>query len=148
MKRFKHEFVVKRDIKTVWNFFMDPKHIEVVSPREFNEVLIQCSTNRLALNADLLVSTGLFVKKHWQSKITRFEEFQAFKDEVQQSRILKWSHLHSFHQVEDQSTLVRDEVEFEFRLALIGRLIENLVYPRLISVFSHREKAIKEILER
>jgi ligand-binding SRPBCC domain-containing protein len=148
MRRFKHEFLVKRDINTVWNFFMDPRHIETVSPGEFNEVLLRCSTDRLSLNTDLWVSTSLFLKKRWHSKITRFDEFHEFKDEVQQSRLLKWSHLHCFHKVEDHITLVRDEVEFEFGLGLIGRVIESLVYPRLISVFSHREEVIRTILEK
>lgn len=127
---------------------MNPKHIEIVSPREFNELLIQCSTSRLSLNTDLRVSTGLFIKKHWHSKITRFEEFHEFMDEVQQSRILKWSHSHYFIKVGDNDTRVIDEVKFHFGYGLIGRIIESVVFPRIKRVFSYREQKIKEILEK
>jgi ligand-binding SRPBCC domain-containing protein len=126
---------------------MNPKHIEIVSPIEFNEVLIRCSTPRLSLNTDLWVSTGLFLKKRWHSKITRFEEFHEFMDEVQQSRLLKWAHLHRFIKVGDHDTRVIDEVKFEFGFGVIGRVIERFVFPRIISVFSHREQKIKEILK-
>jgi ligand-binding SRPBCC domain-containing protein len=126
---------------------MDPKHIEMVSPREFNEVLIRCSTTRLSLNTDLWVSTGLFMKKRWHSKITRFQELHEFMDEVQQSRLLKWAHLHCFIKLGEQSTLVRDEVELEFGFGLIGQVMERFVYPRIVFVFLHREQKIRDLLE-
>jgi ligand-binding SRPBCC domain-containing protein len=126
---------------------MNPKHIEIVSPREFNEVLIRCSTPRLSLNTDLEVSTGLFLKKRWHSKITRFEEFHEFMDEVQQSRLLKWAHLHRFIKVGVHDTRVIDEVMFEFGFGVIGRVIERFLLPRIISVFSYREQKIKKSLE-
>jgi len=127
---------------------MDPRHIEVISPREFSEVLIRCSTPRLSLNTDLWVSTGLFVKKHWHSKITRLEEFHEFMDEVQQSKLMHWAHLHRFAKLNDQSTRVIDEVKFEFGFGLIGSVIEIFVFPRIKSVFLYREQKIKEILEK
>lgn len=126
---------------------MNPKHIEIVSPKEFNEVLLRCSTPRLTLNTELWVSTGLFVKKCWHSKITRFEEFHEFMDEVQESRLMKWTHLHRFIKDGDQQTRMTDEVRFEFGLGAIGRMIEKIVLPRIISVFSSREQKIKDCLE-
>jgi len=147
MKTFERECVVKCDIKKVWNFFMDPRHIERISPTEFNEILLKCSTPQLSLNTDLWVSTGLFVKKRWHSRITRFDEFYEFMDEVQQSKLLKWAHLHRFIPVGDQGTQVIDEVKFEFAFGLLGRAIEGIVFPKLEQVFSFREQKIKEILE-
>jgi ligand-binding SRPBCC domain-containing protein len=129
-----------------WDFFMDPKHIEKVSPKEFNEVLIRCSTSRLGLNTELWVSTGLFVTKNWHSKITHFREFNEFTDEVQQSKLLKWSHMHQFVKVGDKTHLI-DEINFKFGYGLVGQIIENIVFPRMKMVFSNRERKIKEILE-
>lgn len=69
-------------------------------------------------------------------------------DEVQQSRILKWSHSHYFIKVGDNDTRVIDEVKFHFGYGLIGRIIERVVFPRIKRVFSYREQKIKEILEK
>ena len=126
---------------------MDPRHIEVVSPRDFNERLIKCSTTRLALDSDLSVRTNLFVKKSWHSKITKLEELNEFVDEVQQDRLLKWVHVHRFIQVDDRHTRLIDEVKFEFGFGIIGRIVERIVLRRLENVFSYREKKIKDILE-
>ena len=147
LKRFTREFDVDCEIKKVWAFFMNPKHIELVSPENFNEVLIRCSTPQLTLDSELRVSTGLFVKKHWHSKITSFKEFQEFTDEVQHSRLMKWTHRHYFVKKSDAETRLIDELEFQFGYGLIGLIIERLVLPKIERVFAIREKKIKEILE-
>ena len=118
---------------------MNPKHIEVGCPRHFNEVLLRSPTQQLSLNTDLRVSTGLNLKKHWHSRITSFDEFHEFTDEFQQSRGLKWTHRHIFSKVSD-TTRVIDELEFRFGYWLMGRLIEQLVYPKVEQIFCFREK--------
>ncbi len=60
-----------------------------------------------------------------------FDEFHEFSDEVQQSRLLKWTPRHSFNKVSDTETRVIDELEFRFGYWLIGRLIDRLVYPKV-----------------
>ena len=69
-------------------------------------------------------------------------------DEVQESRILKWSHSHYFTKVGDNDTRVIEEVKFHFGYGLIGRVIESVVFPRIKRVFSYREQKIKEILSK
>lgn len=127
---------------------MDPKHIEVVSPRDFDETLIKCSTSRLALGSDLSVCTKLFVKRYWHSKITKFEDLNEFVDEVQNDRLLRWMHIHRFIPVDNAHTRLIDEVRVEFSFGKIGRIIEWIVLPRLDRIFSYRGKKIKDILEQ
>jgi ligand-binding SRPBCC domain-containing protein len=87
------------------------------------------------------------VKRYWHSKITKFEELNEFVDEVQNDRLLEWTHLHRFIQVDNVHTRLIDEVRVEFRFGIIGRIIEWVVLPRLKEVFSYREKKIRDILE-
>src|SRR5438270_10950773 len=117
MKEYNHEFNVQCEIGKVWDFFMDPKHIEVISTRDFNEILIKSSTTRLAQGTELWVSTDLFVKRHWHSKITKIEELREFVDEVQGQRYFKWIHTHRFSQLDSNQTRIIDDVIFQFGFA-------------------------------
>ena len=147
MKEYNRTFIVRCEIGKVWDFFADPKHVEAVSPKDFDETLISCSTPRLVRESELVVCTKLFLKKFWRSKITKFEEMHEFVDEVQNERLMKWAHIHRFEKVDDAHTRITDRVRYEFGYWPVGLIIERIVFPRLLRVFAYRENRIKEILE-
>ena len=148
MKTYHHEFVIRCELKKVWDFFMSSNHFEVISPEDLNEKLIKSSTNRLALGTELWISTDLFVRRTWHSRITKLEEFREFVDEVPQDRLFaKWIHSHKFSQIDTTHTLVADNINFQFRYWIFGQMMERIIYPKLERIFAYRENKTKEILE-
>ena len=147
MKHYHHEFIVNCGLRKTWDFFMNPKHIEMISPPDFNETLINCTTPKLVQGSELFVRTELFISKNWHSKIVRLEEMNLFVDEVHDSKFLKWTHEHKFISENEGRTLVSDTVQFQLGFSIFGRILEPFIFQRIKRVFSFREMKIKAVLE-
>jgi ligand-binding SRPBCC domain-containing protein len=135
------------NIEKAWNFFMNPNHFEAISPRNFGETLVSASNVRLDAGTELRITTSLILKKTWHSIITKSEPYE-FVDEVSDGFFKKWVHSHKLSQVEDEKTAVVDEITFECRYGLVGRLFEGILLPKLDPIFRYREARTREILER
>jgi len=85
----------------------------------------------------------------WTSVILergRTEETAEFKDEMVEGPFKKWVHTHSFEATND-GTVVRDRVEFELPLWMLGRFGSPFFRLNAGRMFSQRHKKTKEILE-
>jgi ligand-binding SRPBCC domain-containing protein len=71
-----------------------------------------------------------------------------FTDEVQHSKLLKWTHRHYLVKLGDTKTQVIDQLEFHFGYWAIGRFIEWIVLPEVERIFFFREHKIRELLEK
>ena len=147
MQTFRHEFIVQCEIEAVWDFFTDPQHFEMISPENLKETLIECSTPKLGLGTDVWISTSLFFKRIWHSRIIKFEQYE-YVDEVHSGLMKKWIHRHEFIRSGNGQTLAIDEIMFELGYGIIGIVGERLVMAKLGPIFQHRERRAKEILDK
>lgn len=146
MKTYRHEFAVNSEIERVWDFFTDIKHFEMISPKNLNEVLLKASNTRLTEGTNVWLSTDLFVKRTWHSKIIKSEPYE-YVDEIREGLFKRWTHTHRFTRITDSQTSVMDEIAFELPYGLIGRILELIILNKLESIFKQREIKAREVLE-
>ena len=147
LRKFRHEFVVKAGIDSVWDFFTDPTHFETISPSNLKERLIKSSNPKLVEGTEVWISTSLFMKRRWHAVITKSVPYE-YVDSIAGSVFKSWSHIHKFIPTGDGATRVIDEIIFECRYGLMGRIIEVAIASKLPGIFHFRETKTKEILEK
>lgn len=140
MKKFLHSFVVNADIDRVWDFYTDIGHLEVITPPHVRLRLVKSSTgSRLREGTEVWLEGNLMVKSTWHSKITELRPY-VYVDEMLEGRFKVWKHTHAFERA-DGGTKVIDEIDFELRYGIIGRMLEGYAYKQLERIFAHRKEA-------
>ena len=151
-KIFNYVFIVNCPIARVWQFYTDVKHLEIITPKELELRIINCTTQKLTQGTGIWfegkIMTTSFKKSQWHSKITYLKPYE-YVDEMLKGPFKKWKHLHKFHSVDDekQETKVIDKVEFELPYNMVGKLFEGYAYRQLYKVFEHRKAATTKALE-
>ena len=86
----------------------------------------------------------------WVALITAFSLNEYFSDTQKQGPFHRWQHVHSFEAKTmdgHDGTLIRDAVEYEVGFGPIGRMLEKLVFQRLLrKTFEYRKQALESIL--
>lgn len=140
MKKFSYSFVVPADIDRVWDFYTDIGHLKVITPPEMRlSVVRTTSGTRLQEGMEVWLEGKLGIKSTWHSKITEMKPY-VYVDEMLEGRFRIWKHTHAFERV-DGGTRVVDEIEFELRYGLLGRMLDGYAYRQLERIFAHRKVA-------
>jgi ligand-binding SRPBCC domain-containing protein len=59
-----------------------------------------------------------------------------------------WKHAHKFRSLEDKTTEVIDEIDFELPYGFLGRCFESYVLGRLGRAFAYRKQATQRAMEK
>jgi ligand-binding SRPBCC domain-containing protein len=82
------------------------------------------------------------------SRITAFDRPRWFRDEMVRGRFARFVHDHWFEPIEG-GTRMRDVVEFESPLGLLGRIVDRLVLgPYLARLLRRRNLAVRSSVAR
>lgn len=97
---------------------------------------------------------GVLPRATWSSRIEerKKEGNQAwFRDEMVRGPFKRWIHTHSFERfdsrTETESTKIKDSVEYQLPLGLVGRAGSPLFQLQMRMMFRSRHKRTKELLE-
>jgi ligand-binding SRPBCC domain-containing protein len=132
--------VVPADIDKVWGFYADIGHLEVITPPHMRLKVIKSSTgSKLQQGTEVWLEGHLVVKSAWHSMITEMKPY-VYVDEMLEGRFKTWKHTHAFRQVEGGTEVV-DEIEFELRYGMLGRMLEGYAHKQLEKIFAHRKEA-------
>lgn len=86
----------------------------------------------------------------WTAKIVEFRPGRLFRDVQVAGPMTSWSHSHEFErQVRDgvEGTFIRDVVDYELPLGVLGRAAELLFARRMMHVtFQSRQRQVEQIL--
>lgn len=89
------------------------------------------------------------VHEQWTAVITEFAFNEYFSDVQKQGPFKSWHHTHTFEakSVDGQDgTVVGDEVEYEVGFGVVGTLLENMIFQRMMrSTFEHRKHALEKV---
>ena len=140
MRRFRHSFLVNAEIEQLWQFYTDIKHLEVISPPSLDLRVVKATHQQLEKGSEVWLAGKLVTRSKWHSSITSLGRYE-YVDEMISGRFRVWKHVHRFVEKEDEMTEVIDEIEFELRYGILGRLFEGFVQRKLKEVFAHREAA-------
>ena len=146
MKQFKNSFVVESDIDTVWKFYTNIKHLQIITPKTMALQIVKLQDNILQQGTEVWLNAKLVMKSKWHSKITYLKPYE-YVDEMITGRFKIWKHLHKFNRIDENKTQVIDEIYFELPYGLIGKLFENYVLKQLRDIFTYREKTTIEYLK-
>ena len=62
-------------------------------------------------------------------------------------RFKTWKHLHKFNKINDTSTEIIDQIDFQLHYGLIGKFFEGYAMRYLTEIFEYRKQATIETLQ-
>ena len=138
--------MVKANINKVWDFYTDIGHLNVISPPHMRLTLVKSTHQKLVQDSEVWLTGILLTRSNWHSKITALAPYE-YVDEMLTGRFRMWKHVHGFRKIDEHTTEVIDEIDFELHYGLLGRMFEGYVYSKLEKIFAHRKQATIRALE-
>lgn len=139
-------FTVNADINRVWEFYTDIGHLEVITPPEIQLKMVRSTTGRKLAEGTEVWLTGVPVtRSNWHSKITSLKPY-VYVDEMLSGSFKVWKHVHAFRKIDEKTTEVIDEIDFELPYGFLGRMFEGYAYRQLEQIFEHRKQATIKVL--
>jgi ligand-binding SRPBCC domain-containing protein len=146
VRRFRHSFTVKAGIDKVWDFYTDIDHLQVITPPRVQLTLVKSTHQKLVEGSEVWLTGILLTRSNWHSRITALAPYE-YVDEMLTGRFRVWKHVHGFRKVDDSTTEVIDEIDFQLHYGWLGRMFEGYVYSQLEKIFEHRKHATIKALE-
>jgi ligand-binding SRPBCC domain-containing protein len=168
-QRFEAEQSIAVPLPQVFAFFADPRNLPRIMPPKQGAKLVQLTLVPPSLPPDQTlanpphmagVGTEIIFKfraipylpmhERWAALITEFSLNEHFCDVQKQGPFRRWHHRHSFEgkTIDGRDgTLIRDLVEYEVGFGMIGRMLEGLLFQRMLrTMFEFRKRALERIL--
>ncbi len=147
--RFVKESIIRASPERVFAFHELPDVFKRLMPPWEKSRIIERAPS-LQPGARAIVETKLFglFNARWEALHTAYDPPRMFEDVQVKGPFRKWRHRHIIEPHETGATL-RDEIEYEPPLALLGRLASPLVIvPRLRKLFDYRHEVTRLWCER
>jgi hypothetical protein len=140
--------VIERPLEATFAFFSDAFNLEKITP-EFLRFRI-LTPRPLTMKAGTIIeySLSLFgVPFHWQTLIEQWEPGVQFVDRQLKGPYALWVHTHTFEVLDAERTLMRDRVEYQIPLGILGEIAHRLfVKATLEKIFAYRAEATARLL--
>jgi len=145
LKKFEKISTINCKIEDLFNFHLDMKNLENITPPNTKVDLI---------NKDFVPHQGgilkiktvkNFIPTTWEVKIDKIEEPNLLVDIALKSPFKYWKHSHVFTQKGNICEL-KDVVEYELPFGAIGNFFDFFIQKELRDMFDYRHKVTKEIL--
>jgi ligand-binding SRPBCC domain-containing protein len=131
----------------VFKFFVDPRNLEEITPPWVGFEVTHLE--QLPLAGGTMQEyriRWLRVPLRWESLIAEFDEGRSFTDVQTYGPYAYWRHEHTFEAVDDESTLVRDRVQYSLPFGVLGPLTHALLVRRqLDDIFDYRARVIEDV---
>jgi ligand-binding SRPBCC domain-containing protein len=148
MMRFVKETRIEAPPEVVFAFHESSGALErLIPPWERLEVIE--GGQSLKPGERVVMSTGLGpLRLRWVAEHTEYEPGRMFADRQVEGPFASWYHRHVFLDDGQGGTLLRDIVEYEPPLGIVGRLVAGgLVESRLRKIFDYRHETTRRIVE-
>ena len=143
----KKEQVVSQNISTVFDFFSKPENLSVITPPKMNFKIFTPSP--IDMKEGTLIDYTInimFMPIRWRTLITKYDPPNIFVDQQLSGPYSMWHHTHTFEQLGDNETLIKDEVIYSIPFAFIGSIVRYLyIKGELEKIFTYRNNKIEEI---
>lgn len=133
----------------VFDFFSDAGNLERITPPALKFHIF--TPQPIDLFEGALIEYRLRIYGfpiNWRTEISLWDPPHEFVDRELKGPYKQWIHRHTFVELEEGRTLIKDEVRYRLPFEPIGDLFHWLVRRELNRIFDFREKAVKEILCR
>lgn len=134
--------------ETAWDFFSSPLNLSKITPKELNFVVLTKLGNTdiyEGMVLDYKVTPLLGITLRWQTVIKRVVPGQSFTDFQERGPYKYWNHHHEFLP-NTHGILMKDRVEYELPLGLIGEVIHRLIVrKKLEAIFDYRYRVLEKL---
>ena len=167
-QRLEAEQWIAAPLPCVFAFFADPRNLPRIMPPSQGAKLIKLNLvpprfpavasppdagQMAGLGTEIVLKFRavpyLPIHEKWVTLITGFALNEYFSDIQKQGPFHRWQHTHSFEAKTSDGrdgTLIRDVVEYEVGFGAIGRMLEKLIFQRMLrKIFEYRRKALATI---
>ena len=159
MPTYERETVVRAPLDEVWEFHSTMSGLEALTP-EWMGLRIERAVGPdgepdpdvLEEGSEIAMSMrpfGIGPRRHWTSVIVerdRGDGVAYFRDEMVHGPFERWTHTHAFY-ADGTETVVRDRVEYDFPLGVLGDVFEPFSEVGFEPMFRTRHRLTKELLE-
>jgi ligand-binding SRPBCC domain-containing protein len=132
----------------VFDFFADAGNLERITPPELNFHIL--TPQPIDLKKGVLIDYQLKLRGFpltWKTVISTWNPPFEFVDEALKSPYKQWIHRHTFTELDENKTLIKDEVRYRLPLEPLGDLAHFFVRKELNYIFDFRQKSVQEILK-
>jgi len=144
---FETEQSIARERSQVFDFFSDPKNLEIITPPWLRFQIVTPSPPAVERGAELTYRIRVHgIPMKWRSVIAEWEPEVCFVDVQVQGPYAKWHHTHTFQEIPGGTRIV-DRVIYRLPLGTLGRIVAGpFVDHDIAKIFRFRREQIAEIL--
>ncbi|MCW7462719.1 SRPBCC family protein [Leptospira limi] len=129
-------------IESLFQFHEDPIGFEtLMKANQGIRVIQKPGSIKVGETAILKVPIFPFLFTEWIAKHTKYEKNSLFQDNQEKGPFLKFLHTHRFIKVNENESIISDEIEINFYLWPISKYF---LYPMLYLMFKKRHKLTAE----
>lgn len=132
---------------TIFRFFEDPRNLAEITPKWMGFEIVEIDELPIRPGFRIVYRikwAGIALK--WVTTITDYDAPSGFADVQTSGPYKSWKHEHTFEDIGDGRTLMRDRVRYEMPFGILGAIAHRLVVARqLRRIFGHRARRIKEL---
>ena len=144
----KREQKISKGISEVFDFFSRPENLAAITPPKMKFNILTPSPIEMKEGAliDYTVSILGFPIR-WRTLITKYDPPNLFVDQQLKGPYSLWHHTHTFTEISDTETLIKDIVVYAIPFGFIGRIVHSIYIKRdLDKIFSYRKNKIADLL--
>ena len=140
---------IDRPLSEVFAFFGDAFNLERITPRFLSFRILTERPVRMQAGTLLEYKLSLFgIGFYWQTRIEEWQPEEYFVDIQLKGPYAVWRHTHSFEEIDERRTLMRDRVEYAIPYGPLGRLAHGLFVRRsLKKIFAYRARETARLLD-
>ena len=134
--------------ETVFAFHESPGALQhLIPPWEHVHVEQQADSIRPGARVVLVSKVGP-VPMRWVAEHTEYEPPHRFADRQVSGPFARWYHVHSFLDDGQGGTILRDEVDYEPPMGMLGRLFgDGMIRSKLQKMFDYRHEITRQLVE-
>jgi ligand-binding SRPBCC domain-containing protein len=147
IKYFEHKFTVNTSLDQVAAFHEDPKTLKALTPPP---MIVTFNKHTLDTEEDLIDFNLWFgpLPIRWVAGITQEDSSPGFVDRQIEGPFDFWEHKHIFRKIDNQSTLIIDQIMAQHVKNIFKRLISQSMWLTLPILFAFRAWRTRRILEK
>jgi len=147
--RFVKESIIRASPERVFAFHELPDAFErLIPPWEKAEVIQKADISRIGSRAIIRQKIFGLIPSQWVAEHTVYDPPRMFEDVQVSGPFKSWRHRHIIAPAGDKSAVLRDEIEFEPPLSLLGQIAAPLfILPKLEKMFAYRHEVTRQWCE-
>jgi ligand-binding SRPBCC domain-containing protein len=140
------EMISGQPIEETFAIFEDPYNLAKITPPSLNFRVTSSTRVQMQRGAEINYTIRwLSIPLRWKTRITAYNPPRDFVDEQERGPYRLWRHHHTFEQT-PEGTRVRDRVEYQLPLGLLGRVVHAAIVRRqLLAIFRYRQRELAKM---